>query len=116
LTANQQDKLLIVWTSGEIDVAKTTVFTYSTKSKLNVWWDEVTLLTCGASSKLLASNTLLQEELKPVREAGVKVIACKACAEKLGVVPELEALGIDVFYTGEFMTDWIKSGDKYITF
>jgi hypothetical protein len=54
--------------------------------------------------------------LKAVQEAGVKVVACKACAEKFEVVNELEALGIDVFYTREFLTDWIKSGDKYITF
>lgn len=116
MTANQQEKLLMVWTSGEIEVAKKMVFMYSMNAKLHGWWDEVTLLVWGASSKLLATDAGLQEELKPVQDAGVRVIACKACAEKFGVVPELEDLGIEVFYTGEFLTDWIKSGDKYITF
>lgn len=116
MSALQQDKLLMVWTSGDIEVAKKMVFMYSMNAKLNGWWDEVTLLVWGPSSRLLAGDAGLQDELKPVQDAGVRVVACKSCAEKFGVVPELEALGIDVFYTGEFLTDWIKSGDKYITF
>jgi hypothetical protein len=116
MSASQSEKLLMVWTSGEIEVAKKMVFMYSMNAKLHGWWEEVTLLVWGPSSKLLAGDAGLQEELKTVQDAGVKVIACKSCAEKFVVVPDLEALGIDVFYTGEFLTDWIKSGDKYITF
>lgn len=116
MTTTQTDKLLVVWTSGEIEVARKMVFMYTMNAKLNGWWDEVTLLVWGPSSKLLASDTGLQEELKPVQGAGVRVIACKSCAEKFGIVPEITALDVEVFYTGGFLTDWIKSGDKYITF
>ncbi len=120
MTTTQPEKLLVVWTSGEIEVARKMVFMYTMNAKLNGWWDEVTLLVWGPSSNLLASDTGLQTELKPVlkpvQDAGVRVIACKSCAEKFGIVPDIEAMGIEVFYTGEFLTDWIKSGDKYITF
>lgn len=116
MTATQPEKLLVVWTSGDIEVAEKMVFMYTMNAKLNGWWDEVTLLVWGPSSKLIATDTELQAELKPVQDAGVRVIACKSCAEKFGIVPEITALGVEVFYTGEFLTDWIKSGDKYITF
>lgn len=116
MTSTQPEKLLVVWTSGDIEVAKKMVFMYTMNAMLNNWWDEVTLLVWGPSSRLLASDTALQAELKPVQEAGVRVVACKSCAEKYDVVSGLDALGIEVFYTGEFLTDWIKSGDKYITF
>ncbi len=113
---NQSNRLLVVWSSGEIEVARKMVFMYTRNSMIHGWWEEVTLLIWGASARLLVEDAGLQEELKLLQEAGVKLIACKSCAEKLGVVPQLEALGVDVFYTGEFFTNWIKSDDKYITF
>lgn len=116
MAATQSERLLIVWTSGEIEVAKKMVFMYSMNAKLNGWWDEITLLVWGPSTRLLAGDPDLQNEMKQVQDSGVRVIACKACAEKFAVVPQIEALGIEVFYTGEFLTDWIKSGDKYLTF
>jgi hypothetical protein len=33
----------------------------------------------------------------------------------MGIVEELEERGVNVFYTGQFLTDWLKSGKKYIT-
>jgi hypothetical protein len=116
MSAAIPEKLLIVWTSGEIDVARKMVFMYSKNALLNGWWDEVTLLVWGPSSNLLAGDAGLQESVNELKETGVKVIACKACAEQYGIVPRLEALGVKVFYAGEFLTQWIKSGDKYISF
>lgn len=55
---------------------------YSMNVKLNGRWEEITLLVWGASTKLLPSDIGLQVELKPVQDAGVRVIACKSCAEK----------------------------------
>jgi hypothetical protein len=45
----------------------------------------------------------------------VRVIACRKCAENLYVVEELEKLGVEVFYTGEFLTNWLKSGERVLT-
>ena len=109
MTSTKSNSLLVVWTSGEIDVAKKMVFMYSLNSKLNNWWDDVTLLVWGPSSYLLANHSDLQKDLQEMRDAGVKVIACKACAEKYGIVSQLEKIGIKVFYIGEYLTNWIKS-------
>lgn len=116
MTIGKPEKILIVWTSGDIEVARKMVFMYAKNSLLEGWWDSVTLLVWGPSSQLLVNDASLQVELKELQETGVKVIACRACAEKYAIVPRMEALDIEVFYTGEFLTEWIKSDDKLITF
>lgn len=116
MTTRESEKLLIVWTSGDIEVARKMVFMYAKNSRLKGWWDEVTLLVWGPSSHLLVREPDLQEELKQLLDVGVRVTACKSCAEKYAIVSDLEVLDIEVFYTGEFLTEWIKSGEKIITF
>lgn len=92
------------------------VFVYAKNSILESWLYTVTLLVWGPSSQLFVNDAFLQEELFQFQGAGVNVAASKACVEKFGIVPQIEALDMYVFYTGEFLTDWIKSGDKLITF
>lgn len=114
--SDNSNSLLIVWTSSDVDIARKMVFMYAGNSLIHGWWENVTLLVWGPSAQLLINDAALQLDLKQVQEAGVKVIACKSCAEKYGIVPQLETMGIDVFYTGEYFTRWIKSGDRHITF
>ncbi len=109
-------ELLIVWTSGDRDVALKMVFMYAANAKRHDWWDEVNLLVWGSSQKLLAEDSELQAELTTMIELGVHVGACKACADGYSVTEQLEELGVEVFYSGEYLTDWIKSGRAVITF
>ncbi len=46
---------------------------------------------------------------------GVKFSACKACARQLGVISELEKLGVEVKYWGEPLTQILKSSKKLLT-
>ena len=46
---------------------------------------------------------------------GVEVIACKNCAQEIGVAEELENCGINVFYTGQLLTAWIMSKETVIS-
>jgi hypothetical protein len=112
----ESNKLLIVWTSGDKDVAKNMVFMYALNSKLEGWWDDVTLLVWGPSSNLLAKDADLQEYLKQLQEVQVRVVACKRCAMNYEIEQDLLDLGLEVFFSGQFLTDWIRSGDHYITF
>ncbi len=110
------DELLVVWTCTEKETVENMVFLYTLNSRLKEWWGSVTLLIWGASARMASEDTSIQEQLALMNEAGIRVIACKKCAENLGVAEKLKALGIEVFYTGEFLTDWIKSGKKVLTF
>jgi hypothetical protein len=53
--------------------------------------------------------------MKSLLRAGVKVSACRACADQLGVTELLESLGIEVILWGVPLTEVLKGDDKLIT-
>lgn len=108
--------LLIVWTSSDPEIAHKMVFMYAYNAQKNGWWDKVTLLIWGPSSKLTSEDAEIQESLKKMQEEGVELLACKGCADLYGVSSILENLGVEVKYTGTYLTEFIKSGKKVITF
>jgi hypothetical protein len=110
------DHLLIVWTSGDPDVAHKMVFMYAFNARKNGWWEQVTLLVWGPSAKLSSEDEDIQASLKKMKDQGVELLACKGCADQYGVSAKLEELGIEVKYTGTYLTDFIKSGKKVISF
>ncbi|WP_425803607.1 DsrE family protein [Desulfitobacterium sp. Sab5] len=113
--ANNGGRLAVLWTSSDREVALKMVFMYTCNSKLKGWWDDVTLIVWGPSSKLLSVDIELQNELKKAQEAGVKVQACRACADMYEVTEKLEALDIEVIYMGEPLSNYLKNGWKVIT-
>lgn len=111
----QHSKLLILWTTGDKDVALNMVFMYAINSKLKGWWDEVVLLVWGSSSRLASQDKEVQSQIASALKAGVRMIACRQCAENLHVAEALGRLGIEVFYTGQFLTDWMKTGERILS-
>lgn len=111
-----QDKLLVVWTSGDKDVALKMVFMYARNSKKNSWWDRVRLVVWGPSAKLLAGDQELQEHIKILKDFGVELYACITCAEMYGVTEDLRNLGIEVIPMGAPFTEMLKEGWKSVTF
>jgi hypothetical protein len=110
------DKLLIVWSSGELEVAKKMVLLYSSVILPRGYWDEAHLMIWGPSAKLLAENEELQEMLSSVKETGVKLSCCVVCTDDYGVTEQLEAMGVEAIHTGEFLTEALKNDWKVITF
>ena len=110
------EKLAIVWTSGDREVALKMVFMYTLNAKTREWWDDITLVVWGPSAKLLTEDTELQEYLKKIMESGVTVKACKGCADQYGVSEDLQKLGINVLYIGKELSDYIKEGRNVLTF
>jgi hypothetical protein len=110
------DKLVVLWTSGDRDVALKMVFMYTLNAKLNNWWTDVTFIIWGPSSKLLSSDGELQDQVKKMKQAGITLEACKACADQYGVSGKLQELGIDVKYMGLPLTQYIKEGRHVLTF
>jgi len=110
------ESLVVVWSSGDRDVALNMVFMYTLNAKLRGWWDDVRLIVWGPSSKLLIEDKDLQDEVKKMKDAGVILEACKACSDRYGVSEELERLSIDVKYMGIPLTEYMKEGRNIITF
>lgn len=108
--ARIEDSLVVLWTSGDREVALNMVFMYTLNAKRRKWWEEVRLIVWGPSAKLLSEDQELQGEILQMREAGVVLEACKACADRYGVSADLEQLGIDVRYMGIPLTEYLKEG------
>jgi hypothetical protein len=86
------------------------VFMYTFNAKRRNWWNDVRLIVWGPSSQLLAEDVELQTEISKMRDAGVVLEACKACADRYGVSEKLAELGIDVRYMGVPLTNYLKEG------
>jgi len=105
---SNKDKLVVVWTSGDKEVAMKMVFMYTFNAKKYEWWEDITLLVWGPSSKLLSEDEDLQEYVKSMLDIGINVLACKGCADLYEVSDELEEIGVTVKYTGTDLTGFIK--------
>ena len=106
----------VLWPSGDREVALKMVFMYTYNSKAKGWWDEVCLIVWGPSSRLLTEDKELQESLTRKTDAGVEVVACKACADSYGITKQLEEQGIEVIFMGQPLTHLLKQNVKLITF
>ncbi|MGQ8338011.1 DsrE family protein [Sunxiuqinia sp. A32] len=113
---DNSNKLAVLWTSGDPDVAEKVCFMYTNNAKKQGWFDEVVLIVWGPSSKLLTENKMLQEYIKTMQQNGVKIEACYYCAEMYGVVDNLKAMDIDVKGMGVPLTNYLKDGWHTLTF
>ncbi len=107
---DNSNKLAVLWTSGDVDVADKMCFMYTYNAKKQGWFDEVVLIIWGPSAKLLSENKKLQDYVKKMKEAGVVVEACVACARMYGVDEDLAEMGIDVKGMGTPLTKYLKEG------
>lgn len=107
--------LHILWTTGDPDTALGLAITYAYKSVTRGWWDQVTVILWGASERLAAGDTRIQEAMKGAMAAGVRFAACVAYANDLGVADQLTALGVDVSRQGPALTELLQSGRKLLT-
>ena len=110
------DKLAVLWVSGDRDVAEKSCLMYTHAAKTAGWFKDVTLIIWGPSAKLAAENLKVQEKLKAMQKDGVVIEACTACADAYGVFDDLKKLGYDVKFMGKPLTDYLKSGAKVLTF
>jgi len=112
----EQEKLVVIWSSADREVALKMAFLYTLNSKLNGWWEDITFIVWGPSASLLAQDYELQEQIFIMKENGIKLEACKVCSDSYGVSEKLEAMGIDVRLMGTPLTDYLKDGRKVISF
>ena len=110
------DKLLIVWSTAEIEVAKKMVLLYSSVILPRGYWDQAHLMIWGPSAKLLAENEALQEMVSQIKATGVELSCCVVCSDEYGVSETLATLGIEMIHTGELLTDALKKDWKVVTF
>ena len=107
---DNSNKLAVLWTSGDPELAEKMAFMYTYNAKKQGWFDEVVLIVWGPSAKLLSENKMLQDYVKKMQEAGIKVEACMACARMYEVDGKLQEMGIDVKGMGVPLSNYLKDG------
>ncbi len=115
--ADDSSRLAIVWTSGDPEVAHRMTLMYGHAAKRQGWFDEVLLVVWGPSQRLLVADKDVQAYIDRLREAGVVVEACLACADSYGIADDLRELGLEVKYMGKPLSDLLKDDQwKVLTF
>lgn len=109
-------RLVVVWTSGDREVALNMVFMYAKSSLLQDWWDRVLLMVWGPAARLLLEDAEVRAALDDLRQNGVMVWACRACAERYGIVSRLHSIGLEVLYVGQPLTRMLQTGWKSLSF
>jgi hypothetical protein len=114
--AGPSDTLVVVWSSGDPDVAEKACLMYAHAAKKYKWFSEVILVVWGPSEKLLAENTMLKEKVASMQKDGIIVEACVACANMYDVTNELKVCEVDVKGMGGPLTKYLKRDYKIISF
>ena len=112
-----EDRLCVIWSSADREVALKMVFMYTYNAKAKGWWNTVRFVIWGPSARLLAGDGELEGKVKDMIQSGIEVLACKACADSYpGVTAALEDMGVDVKYMGVPLTEMLKEGWHSLTF
>ena len=110
------DTLVVLWSSGDPEVAEKACLMYTGAAKKFGWFREVILIVWGPSEKLLAESPKLKEKIASIKKDGVIVEACVACSNMYAVTDELKVCEVDVKGMGVPLTRYLKRGYKVISF
>ena len=114
--AEPSDTLVVLWSSGDPEVAEKACLMYTHAAKKYKWFNEVILVVWGPSEKLLAENAMLKKKVAQMQEDGVIVEACVACANMYNVTDELKVCEVDVKGMGVPLSKYLKRGYKMVSF
>ena len=113
---NPNDTLVVLWTSGDPEVAEKVCFMYTHNALKRGWFKNVILIAWGPSASLLANNSRLESEVESMISDGIQVQACKTCSDSYGVSEKLQDIGVEVIYMGVPLTNYLKSGYSILNF
>jgi len=116
MNRSASDTLVVLWVSGDRDVAEKSCLMYTHAAKKYEWFSEVILIIWGPSARLTVEDDVIREKVKQMQKDGVILEACVACSNMLGVTEELKEIGIDVKGMGGALTHYLKSDYKVLTY
>ncbi len=115
-TAIASDTLVVLWSSGDPEVAMKSCLMFAQAAKKYNWFKEVILVVWGPSEKLLAEDSVLKDKVASMKKDGVMVEACVACSNMYGVTNDLKVCQVDVKGMGVPLTRYLKRGYKVVSY
>jgi hypothetical protein len=113
---SSSDHLVVLWASGDRDVAVKSCLMYAHAARKYEWFSNVTLIIWGPSARLVVDDDEIRSKVLAMKADGVVLEACLACSNMLDVTAELKALGIEVKGMGAPLTEYLKSGAHVLTY
>jgi hypothetical protein len=114
--ASPSDTLVVLWSSGDPEVAEKACLMYASAAKKRNWFKEVILVVWGPSERLLAENQILKDKVAAMKKDGVIVEACVACSNMYDVTNQLKVCEVDVKGMGVPLTTYLKRGYKIVSY
>lgn len=114
--AENSEKLVVLWTSGDKDVAEKSCLMYTHAACKNEWFKEVILIIWGPSARMMVEDEDIREKVLAMQKDGVKLEACIACSNMLDVTEDLLELGVDVKGMGVPLTSYLKLGYHVLSY
>jgi Uncharacterized protein conserved in archaea len=110
------EKLTILWTSGEKDVATKVVLKYVESLVEHKFWKEIEVMVWGPSVKLVCDDDTVKTKVTKLISSGIVFSACVVCADDYGVTNILTQMGIKLEMMGEKLTHLIQEQKPFISF
>ena len=114
--AERPERLNILWTSGDPEVAHRVGLMYTHAAKNYDWFPEVRLIIWGPSQRLFVADKDIQAKIAQMQADGVVVEACIACANSYGIADRVRDLGVEVKPMGAPLSDILKNDEHLLTF
>ena len=90
--------------------------TYPFNAAAQGWMEEVKIILFGPSERLAVHDLEVQGRLKEAMAAGIDVMACQWCSDRMGISDALRELGIEVLPVGPVMSRLLKEGWASLSF
>lgn len=110
------NKVTILWTTEEKEVAMKVVLPYVFHGMATGWWEEISLIIWGPSVRLVATDPEVAAMVRDILDSPIRVVACKLCTDKYEVTDFYHKMGIETEYVGAGLSSAIKSDEKVLTF
>lgn len=103
------DRVVVIIATGERAKAQTGMM-YAVNATKYDWLHDVKLIFFGPAESLLLADEDLQEMLREFQRHERTAVACKFLADRDRTEADLAALGVEVSYVGEMISNLIKDG------
>ena len=110
------NKVFVIIADADREQALEVGLIYPLNCAKNKWLEDVKVIFFGPSEKLAAYDSQVQERIKEIKGYRAEVLACKWCADRMGITALLEEQGITVVYVGPVISQLIKDGWAQLSF
>ena len=110
------DRVFVIIASRDREKVLQPGLLYPFNATAKGWMEEAKIIFFGPAEEVAVHDLEVRERIQEALDAGIHVLACRKCADERGLTDALEAMGIDVIYVGELISELLKAGWASLSF